>query len=83
MSSKLAILTCLEGYLDKFVEDQDCGYFYNDVDSLYQVILKILDNKLELDRKKNKAFEQYQQKFSGEIVYNEYMEHILKIIKNR
>lgn len=83
MASQLAILTCLRGYLDKFVEDQDCGYFYNDADSLYQVILKILDNQSELDRKKNKAFEQYQQKFSGEIVYNEYIEHILKIIKKR
>lgn len=81
MSSKLALLSCLKGHLEDFITKQNCGYIYDGVESLYHSILAILENPSELEKKKNSAFQEFQKKFSGEIVYNQYIEHILKTTK--
>lgn len=78
----LPILTCLTGATRNLLKTQNVGYFYEEgnVDSLIKEIIKILDNKEDLLRKKNNSKLVFRENYSSDIIYSRFVEIIEEIL---
>ena len=84
MSEGLTIVTSLkDGYLGKFVTDNNIGYCYSNGNptELADLLVQLSENKENLERNKNKILEIFEEKFKSEKVYNDYMLHLQNTIQ--
>ncbi len=84
MSEGLTIVTSLkDGYLGKFLKDNNMGYAYSNGNpkELADLLIELLEKKEQLELNRSKIKEIFESKFKSDIVYGTYMMHLEKTVK--
>lgn len=76
----LPILTAVEGEMEKFVTDHQCGRYYQDSTQLAREIEGYFTNYTQLEQEKKAAAKAYQLFFSGQKTNEQFLEGLKEIV---
>jgi len=83
-SGGLPILTSIDGHLTEILEENNCGWFYenNKPDRLANILIEIEADKEKLALMKHNAKKLFEENFIADKVYNTFMKHLTTNIKS-
>lgn len=79
LSSSLIIFTTLSGLPRQVLEENGCGLYYSDANSLVDAVKNLVDNPNLVNEMKHKAYSLYQSQFDADVVYREFVNQLLEI----
>jgi glycosyltransferase involved in cell wall biosynthesis len=83
MSAGLPIITSLhDGYLGKFLNEQEIGFTYKNSHDLVQQLVKLEEDQSVIVGKNKAIIDIFEKSFSAETVYHNYMKHLESVILN-
>ena len=82
LSAGLPIISAFQGDLKEIIEKYQIGFYYppNDVDALVDCIMKLYNNPDLYKRMSENAKRVFDEMFDADKIYNDYAEHIEKVV---
>jgi len=82
LAEGIPVLTSLTGLSKSVLEENECGSYFSDVETLCNVIDSYFDNS-KLEKQKRNAFKVYNSLFNADIVYPAFEKDLEKIVFDR
>ncbi len=79
ISFGLPIALTSEGYMKKLLEENECGYSTQDMQKMYEFIIKLKNGTEEYEKMSNNAIKLYEKSFTANKIYKDLVNYLEKI----